>query len=231
MNPPTVSVKLHNHGDTVQRRALLPLMVVMGDQLSQDTLCGRLKSNSGGAGRVHRSCMCSYLHIDDPFHKCKKVNIATLKLLMSHATTSDEDIASKIASKISTISSQKDIRAAKTFLQRKRTMFRSILRHPFTTHPIKNAFDGIHFGSWSAGIHDAAFDDFMHSVEAGMISYITETVYDGLTKKEKEIVEEFTRPLLDDQRCSVTSNYPRWRLQPGFTRQTLMTSADLNDIW
>jgi hypothetical protein len=66
----------------------------------------------------------------------------------------------------------------------------------------------------------------MHSVEGGMVSYITETVYDGLTKKEKESIEELTRPILEEQRCSVISHYPRWRLQPGFTRQTLRTSGE-----
>ena len=221
-NPPIVTVKLNGSGQLVHRRAFLPLMVVMGDQLSQDTLCGRLKSNSGGAGRVHRSCMCSYLHVDNPFHCCQKVNLTTLTMLTSYAMTPDDDIASKI----NFIHSSKDSRAAKSFLLKQRTMFRSILRYPFTTHAIKNAFDGIDFGSWSAGIHDATCDDFMHSVEAGMISYITESVYDGLTKKEKESIEELTRPMLDNQRCSVISNYPRWRLQPGFTRQTLMTSGE-----
>ena len=83
-NPPTVAVKLnHVGGRKVQRKAFLPLMIVMGDQLSQDTLCGRLKSNSGGAGRVHRSCMCSYLHIDNPFHHCKKVDATTLNIVPS----------------------------------------------------------------------------------------------------------------------------------------------------
>jgi hypothetical protein len=38
-NPPTVTINLP-HGNSIQRRAMLPLMVVMGDQLSQDTLCG-----------------------------------------------------------------------------------------------------------------------------------------------------------------------------------------------
>lgn len=137
---------------------------------------------------------------------------------------SDDDINSRVVAHFP--QNSKDGRIAKTFLQKQRAMHRSILRHPFTTHPIRNAFTGIHFGSWSAGIHEATFDDFMHSVEAGMISYIAETVYGGLTKKEKETVEESTRPLLDEHRCSVTTNYPRWRLQPGFTRQTLMTSGE-----
>ena len=201
-HPPIVAIKLAT-GITVLRRALLPLMVVMGDQLSQDTLCGRLKSNAGGAGRVHRSCMCSYLNVDDPYHECKKVEISTLQLLSTYATISEEDMDSKISSNPTCFGNTKNARATKAYLQKQRAMFQSILRHPFTTHPIKNAFAGIDFGSWSAGIHDATFDDFMHSVEAGMIAYITETVYDGLTKKEKETVEELTRSMLDDQRCSV----------------------------
>jgi hypothetical protein len=219
--PPRVIVKQKN-GDMVERRAFLPVMVVMGDQLSQDTLCGRMKSNSGGAGRVHRNCMCSYLNIDDPYHQCKQVNLSQLQLLVSCATISDDDISSQPI----TSSTVKQGRITRSFLLKQRSMFRSILRHPYTTHPITNAFDGIDFGSWSAGIHDATFDDFMHSVEAGMVAYITESVYDGLTKKEKEAVEELTRNTLDEQRSSVTSNYPRWRLQPGFTRQTLMTSGE-----
>ena len=221
ITPPTVAIKVQE-GNIVHRRALLPLMIVMGDQLSQDTLCGRLKSNSGGAGRVHRSCMCSYLNIDDPYHQCKPVNLSTLNLLTSFATISEEDIDSKISDK----QNAREKRITKSFLLRQRTMFRGILRHPFTTHPIKNAFTNIDFGSWSAGIHDASFDDFMHSVEGGMVAYITEAVYDGLTKKEKETVEQITRPMLTGQRCSVLSTFPRWRLQPGFTRQTLMTSGE-----
>lgn len=225
-NPPTVLVKLKGEDRIVERKAYLPLIIVMGDQLSQDTLCGRLKSNSGGAGRVHRSCMCSYLNIDDPYHQCQKVNITSLNLLSSYAMTSDEHISRQVESDGTVLASAKDSRTLKTFLHKQRAMFRSILRHPFTLHPIKNAFEGINFGGWSGGIHEATFDDFMHSVEAGMISYITQAVYDGLTKKENETVEELTRGMLDKHRCSVVSNYPRWRLQPGFTRQTLMTSGE-----
>jgi len=224
-NPPVITMTLFS-GVTVQRRAMFPLMIVMGDQLSQDTLCGRLKSNSGGAGRVHRGCMCSYLNIDDPYHECKKVKISTLQLLTSYATISEENIDSIISSNPTLSVDTKASRTSRSFLQKQRTMFRSILRHPFTTHAIKNAFTGIDFGAWSAGIHHATFDNFMHSVEAGMVAYITETVYKGLTKKEKETVEELTRPMLENHRCSVSSTFPRWRLQPGFTRQTLMTSTE-----
>jgi hypothetical protein len=224
-NPPTVGIR-SPEGNIVQRRAFLPLMVVMGDQLSQDTLCGRLKANSGGAGRVHRSCMCSYLNIDDPYHECRNVNSSTLNQFTYLATISEEDMDARISSDQFALSTTKDRRITKSFLLKQRTMFRGILRHPYTTHPIKNGFTEIDFGSWPSGIHNATLDDFMHSVEAGMLAYITETVYDGLTKKEKESVEQSTRSILTGQRCSVLSTFPRWRLQPGFTRQTLMTSGE-----
>ena len=225
-HPPLVYVKLAG-GEIVPRRARLPLMIVMGDQLSQDTLCGRIKSNSGGAGRVHRSCMCSYLHVDNPYHECKKVDMVPVNFWISESLKSDEMISEQL-NKISSLSecTQQQKNITKAYLLKKRNMFRSILRHPFTLHSLKNAFDDIDFGSWKGGIHDATFDDFMHSVESGMISYITETVYGGLTRKEKEAIEEYTRNIFLHHRCSTISEFPRMRLQQGFTRQTLLTSGE-----
>lgn len=231
-NPPTVLIRSKSAqggiAELVERKAFLPLMLVMGDQLSQDTLCGRLKSNSGGAGRVHRSCMCSYLHIDDPSRSCQKVDPKAMKCLSTYANRSDKDVSNMmdILPSAGMSLSSKESKSLKSFLMKQRNMFRSILRHPYTTHTIKNAFEGMQFGSWSTGIHEATFDDFMHGVEAGMIAYVTEAVYDGLTQKERETVEQYTRRLLDGNRSSVSSDYPRWRLQHGFTRQTLMTSGE-----
>ncbi|MFM7526899.1 MAG: hypothetical protein ACKO63_00130 [Nodosilinea sp.] len=225
-NPPIVTIKLPN-GDFVKKRARLPIMIVMGDQLSQDTLCGRVKSNSGGAGRVHRSCMCSYVQVDNPYHECKPLDMVQLNLAINESLKADEMITKQLNNLPRLISSsQQEKNATKGYLIKKRNMFRSILRHPFTMHSLKNAFKSLDFGSWTSGIHDATFDDFMHSVESGMISYITETVYGGLTKKENESIEDYTRNIFVDYRCSTSSEFPRMRLQPGFTRQTLMTSGE-----
>ena len=49
---PRVRVKKPD-GGVCELRARLPIVVVMGDQLSQDTLCARLKVNAGGASRIH----------------------------------------------------------------------------------------------------------------------------------------------------------------------------------
>ena len=66
-------------------------MIIMGDQLSQDTICCRRKANSGGAGRVHRSCMCSYVSTDDHISECKAVPKELIDSLVTFSTRSMED--------------------------------------------------------------------------------------------------------------------------------------------
>jgi len=101
-----------------------------------------------------------------------------------------------------------------------------ILQHPFTQHAIRNAFDGVDFGSWESGIFKATFDDFMHSTESGLFEYVADLVFDGLTKTEKQDVETLIRSFLLPVRSSVKITYPRWRLQEGFSNQTRMTCGE-----
>ena len=48
-------------------------------------------------------------------------------------------------------------------------MFINVLKNPLSTHPIKNAYFGMDFGSWESGIFDATHDDFMHSAESFLL--------------------------------------------------------------
>jgi hypothetical protein len=70
--PPTVKIVIN--GKEKELTAHLPVMLVLGDQQSQDTICCRMKSNTGGAGRVCRNCLCSYLSADDPTCECIGLN-------------------------------------------------------------------------------------------------------------------------------------------------------------
>jgi hypothetical protein len=71
-NPPVV---LLNLGGVKKRvKLILEVAFVMGDQKSQDKLCGRKASNVGGAARVHRGCMCSSPHASDSSSKCRPVS-------------------------------------------------------------------------------------------------------------------------------------------------------------
>ena len=214
-DPPLVRLTLSD-GTVVNRRARLPVMLVMGDQLSQDTLCARMKANSGGASRVHRTCMCSYINVDDSTQSCTTVSAELLSHMSFRATLSDEDLI-KIAD---------GDRAVLTYMKRVRKMNSTFLEHPYGCYAIDNAFSNIDFGGWSAGIYEASIDDFMHSTELGMIKSICSVIYDGLQKKEKETLESLIAAKLSHVQSSVRANYPRWRLNEGFSSQTLMTASE-----
>ena len=212
---PRVRIKQHG-GVVLELRARLPIVVVMGDQLSQDTLCARLKVNAGGACRIHRSCMCSYLSVDDPAMTCMSVSKHTLDHMTHRALLSDAQISSL------TDGSRQEL----DFFKKVRTMNQRFLAKPFGTYPILNAFQGADFGGWTEGIYEATLDDFMHSTELGVIKTLNEVVFQGLTRTESIEVEYLMQNFLNGVRSSVRSTYPRWRLSDGFSRQKLMTSTE-----
>ena len=188
----------------------------MGNQLSQDTLCARLKVNSGGASRIHRSCMCSYLSVDDPNLTCMSVSKHTLVQMNQLALSSDTQISSIIDSSKTELN----------FFQKMRQMNQRFLAKPYGTSPIVNAFHDADFGGWTEGIYEATFDDFMHSTESGVIKTLNEVIFQGLTKTECTEVEYLMQNFLKGVRSSVRSTYPQWRLSDGFSRQKLMTSTE-----
>lgn len=222
-SPPKVTVK--REGENVQLIARLPLMIVMGDQKSQDTLCGRKALNSGGGPRMHRSCMCSYLNVDDPHHQCIEVSKDVIDGLTQRALVSSEYI-SKIARMHSPKNDSTERSVIERYLTRQQQMNKQILSHPFTQHAINNAFEDIDFGSWSSGIFAASFDDFMHSTESGIFEYLGEVVYHGLTASEKDEFTVKVRNLFIPPRSSSRSNFPRWNIGDRFTTQNLMTCGE-----
>jgi Plavaka transposase len=222
-NPPIVTIE--RDGIKMELIARLPVMIVMGDQKSQDTLCGRKHANSGGAGRVHRSCMCSYITVDDAAHQCVDVCSQTIKSLVESALTSPDEFI-KIANEYSNSGSNTENKIIENYLKRQQQMNSQILQYPFTQHALRNAFDEVDFGSWSSGIFTATFDDFMHSTESGLFEYIADLVFDGLTKTEKQDLETIIRKYLLSARSSVRSTYPRWRLSEGFSNQTRITCGE-----
>jgi hypothetical protein len=225
---PQIRVK-NSDGSWTYYHAHLPVMIITGDQLSQDTLCCRRKANAGGAGRVHRSCMCSYLSTDDPTTKCRPVPKELLWNIITSSNRTKEDMEGIIDKEMSihdkTAVKSSNSRTMKYF-RKQRQMLNMILGKPFTTHPVVSAFHDVDFGAWTSGVYDATFDDFMHSFEEGMMENIGATLFDGLVSSETEKIETVMIPLLTKTRSSARNTFPRWRLQKGFSRQTLMTMGE-----
>jgi hypothetical protein len=94
--PPTVEVNIC--GLKVQKRLLLPVAFVMGDQLSQDKHCGRKAINSGGAGKIHRRCMCSSLSACSTTKVCVPASKADIEKLVDLANQKKEDLEALVDS-------------------------------------------------------------------------------------------------------------------------------------
>jgi hypothetical protein len=68
-------VMMINLGGVWQKGRLhIHVSVFMGNQKSQDYLCGRKSINCGNAGRVHRSCMTSGLQASNMVAGCCLAN-------------------------------------------------------------------------------------------------------------------------------------------------------------
>ena len=71
-DPPLLNLNFFGHNYKI--RLILEVAFVIGDQLSQDTHCCRKKSNSGGAARIHRSCLMSFVGAKEtPQDPCKPI--------------------------------------------------------------------------------------------------------------------------------------------------------------
>jgi hypothetical protein len=156
-NPPIV--KLNLGGMKKRVKIILQVAFVMGDQKSQDTLCGRKKSNSGGAARVHRGCMCSSLHGSDSTTKCHPVSKVVLDHLRDIAFEDRHDSVSMTAAftklPMNVRGNAKKQKHAVMFIKRRSRLARDILGKTYTMHGIRNAFDRISFGTNSNKIFSA----------------------------------------------------------------------------
>ena len=78
-SPPLLSFDFFGCKEHV--RLILQVAFVAGDQLSQDTHCGRMMVNNGGAGRLHRGCDASFLHGPDTRRSCNTIKRETIETM------------------------------------------------------------------------------------------------------------------------------------------------------
>ena len=227
-NPPVVELNLGGMKKKV--KIILQIAFVMGDQKSQDTLCGRKKSNGGGTARVHRRCMCSSMHASDSSTKCKLVSKPILDRLrdISFEDQPNSAVMTHAAEKLpvcirGNIEKRKN---AILFIKRRSRVAREILGRTYSMHAIRNAFDSLSFGSNQNGIFYATLDDALHFCNSGFFMCMGEVAYLGMQGKEREEFESLMLAQLRGVRCSVRGHYPRGRTSKGFTNMTLLTADE-----
>lgn len=235
--PPLITVNLF--GEEVNIRPIIVVAFVMGDQLSQDQHCGRKKSNSGGAGRVHRSCMTSFISAcGGEEGNCYPLDKGTMdRLLCIIQQGEDATSRSTLSAAMFPFPEEGGIRdAARVAAKKDRVLFESWLKlrssvgrqiheKMYGMYPIRNAWANICFGSNVNGIYRATLDDPMHYSSSGMFMYLANVSFKGLLPSEAKKVEKYMREDFSN-RCSIRYDFPRGKFSPGFTNCTLLTSNE-----
>jgi hypothetical protein len=179
--------------------------------------------------------MCLYLDCDDPNSECRTVDLEFSHQLIDSAThfVTADDLRQMVSSflmreVVTRVERNKCLRSWETYFKRRQKIFSKVVHRPYTLFPIQNAFRGLHFGAWDeGGIFEATSNDLMHSSKLSLMQYIGgESCFHGLAPKEKSDVETLIRKHFLSPRSTARKDYPRWRIQPGFSRQTLMMSSE-----
>lgn len=233
--PPVMWVNLG--GVWQKRRLLLRLGVLSGDQLSQDTICGRMPINAGSAGRIHRGCGSSAIHLgcalDDNgilSGKCRPPPTLILKRLNRLALL---DIASLVNGPLKELvppasgkETKRQNKLMVEYLQRVQKLAKAILNKVFSTYEHNSAFDGVDFGSNVHGPLVAATDDHLHSFEAGILYEFDMVAYHGLTPSELTEFEGIIRKMVIHCRSSALNELPRGTVKKDFGRLTLQSHTE-----
>lgn len=229
-DPPCVQVKIF--GKEYRLRLIFEVAFVIGDQLSQDTHCCRKKINTGGAGRVHRSCVTSFLQAaNPPLNSCHMVSKSVLDNLCAIISLHEDTHLQKkyVDQSLAQLVFTNNEKIIRLQLQRslkvRSQTARDILEKVYSLYPVPNAWSNVSFGSNINGIHRATLDDPMHYNSSGLFQYLAEIAFGGLLPKEQEEVEKYMR---EDAavRCSVRYDLPRGKFSAGFTSCTLLTASE-----
>jgi hypothetical protein len=187
-NKPVMTINL---GGVWQKRRLhIHVLVVMGDQKSQDYICGRKSINSRNARRVHHSCMTFGLQTSNTVAGCCLANpdvISQLnKIAMMELNKCLPGPAKTISDRfpMSTTLEKHEYNKALGFLNRSVKLARNILGRTYSMYPLRNAFDSVPFGANKHGILVATTEDHLHACESGIMLNLAEVAYGGQTQAE-----------------------------------------------
>ena len=218
-------------GDFVARfKIICPVATILGDNLSNNKLCGRVSNHTESSVRMSRCCHTNFANCDALPHVCHPVEGQVIHSLCMDSLGCTHDV--------SATNNRKWMRHLSGMDEHQRTVWEklrkarelladSILKDVYGSHAIDNAFNQVNFGS-DSDVHACTMADLMHSVEEGIFKYVIESILgklpDSITEKVDAVVANwFTEP--GSNRSGERVNYPRVSFTRGFCTPSKL-SAD-----
>ena len=191
--------------------AYLPVAFVIGDNKSNDFLCGKVANHSIKNNRVCRSCNCPTEEADNPYYQCQELSQATVDLAVQRVTEARKRNVERPSE-----SAKEALETAEHFL--------GVHLHRYY---LDNPFSKIWFGRSTTGIHGHTPPDVLHSARKGHIYRNLMLIMSALGKQGKELLDNQVARLLCSTRFHARDRFPRTSFPNGFSNLTKLTSQEL----
>ena len=224
-------------GDSVRPMHVhCPIVSVLGDNLSQNQLCGRVGNSTESSVRMSRCCLTTASCSDEIPHECNRFPTGLLRRLTSGSLgmqygndhpiyLSDNLHAWK--QYLSNIPSRAPFsrKALKDFKSLREKVCTAILQKCLGSHVVINAFEGIDFGPNSC-IHTATVSDIMHSLESGLIQKLLSVLLDLMPNSQTAVLDEMVEVCFGNNKSGASELFPRISFLRGFSSLTLLSSSE-----
>lgn len=229
-------IMLFRRNDTVQPlRILCPVISVLGDNLSQNALCGKVDNKFSSSVRMSRCCLTPFSHCDSIPHKCNRfptelehqLSMAALGPTYGHQNASYRSRNFHPWLEFLNQPHGSFSREQLILLRDVRQQIADgILKKSLGSHCLLNAFTGIDFGS-SSCIHTSTAADIMHSLESGLVTAVTQILFQSFTPTMSASIDSLVETLFGSlHRSSLSHEFPRISFLRGFCSLTLLSSSE-----
>ena len=231
-------------GDVARFQIICPIATVMGDNLSNNKLCGKAANTTASCVRMSRCCLTGYGETDKLPHTCTLIEGEVVHKLSLDALgcchgysedlgqslgTTGEPLSPNLRGWLAHLETLTPKEKESTIILRKlrEDIAESVLKDVYGTHSVVNAFSKLDFGV-DSNIHQCTMADLMHSVEEGIFKHVIECILGLLPGSQKARVNRLVAQwftLKGSNRSGERPNYPRVSFTRGFCTETLL-SAD-----
>jgi hypothetical protein len=246
---------LFRRGDQVARfKMLCPISTVLGDNLSQNKLCGKMSNTAASCVRMSRCCLTPHFDCDTLPHECilvdgpmvHRLSMASIGCTYGHMELpydgllgleqfgprihlQNHPVSSQFDSWRNYLSENCDVKETAIYLRKKREAIADkVLNDVFVSHAVDNAFSSVDFGA-DADIHQATMADLMHTVEEGIFRHVVNSVIGLLPNSDEVKVDNLVQEMFcqfGNNRSGERPNYPRVSFTRGFCSLTLLSNDE-----
>ena len=225
-NPTPMLVRLG-----INIRMVIPIVrigPIMGDGLSNDTICGRVKSYQN-CPRLSPSCYCSFTEAGNVKHCCMPVRQIHFERLSCAALGCP--VGSLKRERWNTyVTNEGTGPRGKYTSSRKRRMniSREILHHALGQHMVDNAFHQVMMVNKYSGVYGSVPSDLLHAVESGIGKNVSDAFLCPIPKSMGDKLDKYVCNLLGPNapRSYGRRMFPRVDFSHGFSRLTMLTGTE-----